>query len=1683
MRKFFKITLYIIGSILLLIVIAVLFLISPPGKQFVRKQALAFLRGKLKTEVQIGEIVYSLPKMVGLKGVLLKDRQNDTLLAMGLLKVDIDLLKLINSKVSVNDLVLEDVYAYVHRNKPDTNYNFTYIIDAFASKDTSSKPKDTSASSPLVFDVGTLRLSNIHIRFADQTGGIDLAADLKKLNIKMRELDPAKMVFRLKSLKVEGLQTRFAQDTSLIVSNDTTTSELPTLAADELDLKDIAFTFQSSLNHMLFDLQLSHLLAHPDNIDLNRQTLAIKDLQLDKTRSKIVLGKYSPVPEKAEEVIDTLDQQGWTVTVGRIGLEDIDFIMDNKNMPKVKQGMDYGHLGISALRFNANDVRYSDDAISGDIRHLSVKEKSGLELQELRTRFFYSDTAASLQGLYVKTPYTILQDNIQAKYPSIASLSTDAGKMQLGIRLEKSVIGMQDVLLFAPQLREQEMFRRYAHESVKLDAELNGFMNNLDISRLHITALRNTELDLKGKLSGLPDADKLRYTLDLKTVRSSSRDLDPLLPAETQKNVRLPDAFNIAGKLSGTAKDYYPDLVLNSTDGNAVIKGMLALSGGSGKERYDLAVQTRALNVGRIIRRDKLLGPITANLKVKGSSFDVKQMTANINGSVQSALVKGYAYRDISFDGKMAAQQGNFNLLSADPNARLRLDATADLRNKYPSFLADLVIDSMDLQALQLYKDQMKVQAAIHADVPEANPDYPDGIVTIRKPVVAANGALYKLDSIYVSSKPNADSGQNIIANLDFMQAAISGQIPLARIPDAIQEHINRHYMLQAKPDSAALAAAPQKKAADTSKTPLPGQYNLNLNALIYKSPFLEAFAPQLTQMDTVRIAAQMNQASLELDMKAPQIVYGSNQLQGFSLVLAERDSGMNYKAVLERFTQGSLKLVNTTVDGAIDANLISANLKTDDEAGKQRFALGATLQKEGEAQALSLKEGLMLNYTNWSVAQPNKIVFGPEGFYAKNVKLSGNGASIEVNSESPAFNVPLTASISNFRISDIMELVSGDTLFADGVLAGKAQLRQMKPAPLIDADFTITNLSVLQDTIGNVALKATNNNENDINAELSVSGNGNDVQLKGDYYTKAVEGNSFNFDLLVNALNLRSFEGLAQKQIRNSSGFVRGKINARGTTAAPLLNGTLYTDNLTTTVAMLNATFKMPQEKIIFSESGLRFDNFKILDSAGRTASINGSILTKNLKDLGLDLQVKADKWKALSSSPTDNKVFYGSLLLTTNLDISGTVSKPTVNGNLNILKGTDVTIVLPDRSLTVEDHAGIVVFVDKSDTGTLKAVPKDTMLLTKVAPGSEINVNITTDEEAEFNVIIDQATGDFLSVRGKAALNTSIDPGGSLSLNGLYELYSGAYQLNYNLIKRKFEIQKGSTITFAGDPLNAEMNVTAVYKANVAPYDLVERQVPDAAQLIYYRQALPFNVQLMMQGPLLLPDLKFDIVLPENNTYRLSSDAVQLVQAKLSQLRTDTSELNKQVFALLILKRFITDDPFSSGNGGGAEFAAKQSVSRFLGEQLNQFANQLINGVDLSVDLASTEDYTTGQRRERTDLNVAASKRLFNDRLKVTIGNNFELEGPQTRNTDPNSSLIPGNLAVDYSLSADNRYMVRAYRQNQDQGVIQGFVTETGVNFILSYDYNRFRNLFIRKKVLEMRRKQRQAQNTTAK
>lgn len=1665
MHKVLKTIGYILGGILILLLLLIIVLNTPYAKNLIKNKVVAFLRNKLKTEVSIGELGYGLPKMVVLKDVLFKDQAKDTLLAAGELRVDIDMLKLLKKQVDIKQIHLSGIHAHIYRNAPDTNFNFSYIITAFAGDKPKTKKettaKDTS-SAPLVIDIKRLVFDDIHIRFDDYTGGTRLALDLDKLNLRMKKMDLDSMDFRLKELSVAGLKTVFMQDTSYLPpAPDTGKKDTQfKLAADDIQLQHIAFNYDNKLNKMRFDLALAKLQLQPELFDLAKQKVILNKLQLDTTGIKLVIGKRSYIPAKTDTLTDTLPQSNWHVVVRQVQLNGINFAMDNDNEPRQKYGIDYAHLGIQQLGLDANNILYTGDTINGNIKHLAVKEQSGLDLYELHTQFAYNPQGAVLRQFYLQTPNTILQDYLQVAYPSLDALKTNMGVMMLAVNLKNSIVGIHDILLFAPQMQQQDLFKRNRNGRLRLDAAIYGYMRALNINKFKLSGLGNTEVDVKGKLNGLPDADKLNYDLDIAKLQSSRNDLEDILPPGSIAQIRIPNKFTAHGKISGTAKDYNTALLVTSADGNAAVKGYVNMSPGKGRERYDMYVKTNQLNLGRILKKDSLLGPVTADLKIKGRGLDIKTMTAAIDGAIKSAELKGYAYHDISLKGKVAAQLADIIVNVDDPNARLALNAHADMRGKYAAVKGTLQMDSINFQALKLYKTELRTRGTIDMDFPSLNPDYPDGILVWRHPVIVADGKRYVTDSLYVSSKPAVDTGQNIVLDFDALKAHISGKTPLTKLGDIIQENINRHYM---GTDTANGFAAMKHPVEQDS---LPASYELNLVANISDRPILHGILPELKSLDTIHIDGKLQPRLLMLNVIMPQITYGSNTINKGEAHVSGSDSAMTYNVTVDEISAANMHFFKTKASGDITAHSVSTDLSISDSAEKERFALSASLEQQGDTQLVRLRPGLKLNYDTWDVSQPNKIAMAKEGLYVQNFNISNGGQYLKVNSETPTPNAPIKVDISNFLLANITDVISKDTvLLANGVLGGDINIMQLQPDPKMAGKLQVQNLSVLGDTVGNLHIDVNNTRPGAIDADVKIDGRGNDISLKGLYYPTPVNNNSFDMDLKLNALNLQSMEGFTGHQIKNSSGYIRGQLHIKGMADAPLILGELHTDQLSTTVTMLNAFYNMPNEKIVFTEEGIDFAKFKILDSSGNKAVIDGKIITKNYRDLKLALNVTARDWHALHSTSLDNKLFYGDLFLTTKLDISGTPTAPNVDGSLNILKDTKFNVTIPQKDPGIQSRQGIVTFVDMSDTGNkyvLQPRIKDTTPKTALSPGSDVNVNIKVDKEAEFSVIIDQSTGDFLRVRGTAALNTSVDPGGNMSVTGTYELNDGVYQFNYNFIKRKFQIQKGSMISLAGDPLNAQLDITAVYDANVPPYELVEKQVPDPTQLNYYKQRLPFQVQLILKGELMKPNITFNIVLPENKIYRLSAEQIDLVQSKLSQMRRDTSELNKQVFALLILNRFVAEDPFSSGSSTNAAFVAKQSVGRFVSEQLNKLAGGLIKGIDLTLDLASSEDYTTGERRERTDLNVAASKRLLNDRLKVTVGNNFELEGPQTANNNQGASYIPGNLAADYDLTPDGRYVLRAYRQEQDEGVLEGYVTETGLNFIVSLDYNKFSHIF---------------------
>jgi len=721
---------------------------------------------------------------------------------------------------------------------------------------------------------------------------------------------------------------------------------------------------------------------------------------------------------------------------------------------------------------------------------------------------------------------------------------------------------------------------------------------------------------------------------------------------------------------------------------------------------------------------------------------------------------------------------------------------------------------------------------------------------------------------------------------------------------------------------------------------------------------------------------------------------------------------------------------------------------------------------------------GLLLDHKPWIVSTDNALQFGSAGIMARNFALSNNGQHIILHSTPQELNAPLSIQFKDFSIETLTRLAIRDSLLLGGVVDGSALVSNLQTSPVFTSDLSIENFSFRGDTVGNIVLSVNNEKPDTYAAKITITNKGNEVYLNG-YYVDRGESSHFDFDLNIAHLNLSTMEGFTFGQVEEATGSLSGDLKLTGTTSTPNIRGDIRFNNAGFRITPFNSFFRLNDEQIHFTSDGIELRNFTLVDRAGNEAVVDGIVHTRDFKDYRFGLTVTTDDFQVLNSTREDNNLYYGQLVVDTRMRISGDMENPVIDGSLRVKDKTVLTIVVPQSDRGLVEREGIVEFVDMDDPyyQEILAAARDSLSETGMT-GMEVSVNISIDRNAELNLIIDEANGDYLRVKGGGELNGGIDQSGKVTLTGRYQLEEGVYSLTFNFIKREFHIKKGSTITWTGEPMTANVDVTGIYVAETAPLDLVQNQLGDVAPSIVntYKQKLPFEILLTMKGELLKPEISFDIDLPKGN-YGVSSDVISTVDTRLAQLRTEPSELNKQVFAVLLLNRFISDNPFqNAAGGGGVSSLARQSASKLLSEQLNNMVGGMIAGFDLNLDLNTTEDYTSGELKNRTNLTVGLSKRLLSDRLKVTIGSNFELEGSQE--TNRKTTNIAGNVSADYQLTKDGRYLFRAYRKDE-YIVVLGQVVETGIGFVITADYDKFKDIFAKRteEVKEFRKVERQA------
>ena len=1426
----------------------------------------------------------------------------------------------------------------------------------------------------------------------------------------------------------------------------------------------------------------------------------------------------------------------WVVTLGDMNVQNVNFDFGNFNTPETSKGMDFNHLKFTGINVDLEKLYYSQNKISADLQQLQLQEKSGFKITNFQADVNVESQKASLRNFDLKTGYSHLRPEFSLGYPSLSTIADHVDQLTINADLENSTIGAQDILYFAPYLVGNPSFQKIAGSSLTIDGRLYGKISDLNAQNLRVKGLAGTSINvsgnikemsnvekgtlnlqvneftttrtdllalllpntipkditlpqrmtLSGKIQGnmnnlnlqnfkaaasggtflavsgtvqnASDPNKMRLNLDVNNFTSTRAALQEILPKGTiPPDIQLPEKMQLSGKFNGTLQNFTSNANIKTSFGNAVAN--VSMQPG---EKFSGTANLAEMDLGKLLKQPQTLGKTTGKVTFSGTGLTPETMRATFDADIQKFEYNQYAYNNITLKGNIDRQNYTVSGNMKDGNLAFNLDGNFNMAGTPPTYKATLNLDGANLKALNLYSEDLKVSGVVVADLSGASPDEMKGTLNISNLHLQKARRNYRADTVAIQLN-NSLGKTDIAIQSDIITGFFRGNNSVSDLAVALPKHIDAYFNIQDAPYPANVTLQ-----------------NFEFNFDLKRPRIFTAFVPGLKRIRPGKVSGSYNTAGmdLKLDANLPKLVYMDYTIDSTKLQVRGNTEKIGYNVAFKELIDSTLQIKNVSLAGDIKNNTLGTNLKIAEDNGATRFGLGGVMSVIPNGYRFSFTPGdVVLNKEQWNVSGDNYIQYQNGNIYASNVRLDKNGSALTLNSlGTNTNNAPLEVRFTNFDLANVSRVIERNDSLIAGNVNGTLVLRDIMRTMGISADATISNLAYTGVPIGDLALHADNTSGNRYNLQATLTGNGNNASLNG-YYVAQGTSNALNLTANIQSLNLAIAQGLAQGQLKNTGGNLTGNFTITGTVQQPNVRGTANFDNATFAIAMYDATYRLQNQQIVFDERGMNFSNFTLLDSMNHKAVVNGTIFTQNYTDFRFSLDAVTDDFLLLNSTAADYKLYYGKMVVDSNIKVRGNLNLPVVTADVTVVDGSALTIVVPAEAVSKQEQEGIVQFVNmhrrRRPNSILNEERQDStqeMALT----GIDARANVELTDKSKFTVIIDETTGDRLEVTGNGTLNAGMDPAGNITLTGRYDVKDGLYKLYfYDIASRELRIDPGSSIIWYGDPLDANLDIRAIYDVKAPVRELVAEQIAGetGSEQNKYRQQLPFLVYVNLNGNMLKPDITFDIRLPEEERGAFSGQ----IDQRLQMLRSEPSEMNKQVFSLIVLGRFMAPDPLQS-SGGGLQETARASLSAALGEQLNQLTNKYAGGLGLELGLNAYQDYSTGDARNRTDLNVAVRQQLLNDRLIFRVGTDIGLEGQSPANRPRNSSGFAGDFSVEYLILPDGRLRVRGFQHPSYEMLTEAEVQETGVALVYQRDFNDFADLF--RKISKAQEKARQQQ-----
>jgi len=1317
--------------------------------------------------------------------------------------------------------------------------------------------------------------------------------------------------------------------------------------------------------------------------------------------------------ENINKLKNELDTIPGKIEIKNIELINTTFIFSDPFKETIRGKFNYNQFRFNNLNATGRNLVSYNKTFTIDVDELILEDSiSDFNIYDFSGTYKFTPTTMVFQNFDFMTGRSHINASMVFSYDSINHMKDFVEKVDIIADFKSSEIRSRDLALFAPGVRKLK-------QTFQVKGLYKGKIQSFSVKNMDLALNGNSHFKGAIYFDGLPDFENTFIDIKVEDSFLDPGDFTTYLSEKVNNRLEKFGNTRFSGRFTGFPIDFVGDGLFISDIGRIDTDINLKVDPDPDLSNYSGNLIVTDLDLGILYGNKKLLQQLDLNGNVVGKGLSIETADFNLKADIDTIGVNGYNYKNIKTDGHFTSNIFNGLLIVDDPNLVLTADAAINLAEESQSIQVYATLDTAILHNINLSKKEGGLSFNIDMDMKGLNIDDMIGHLAAEEAFLYYDGDKMEIQDFYLESEKIDSSRTFHLSTKDFIFKA-DGKFDYSVLIKDLPR-VYKEYVLLLKNDSDTLSRYfAESEKPDYSDYYL--NYELQLDDI---NRILELFVPELSLSKNSRFKGYLEgggESVINLTTQVDTIRYKSNT-----------------------FTNNDLQ-INTT--HAYDTTLVSANVLaridnhvTENNRGtenlyfrcdwmnrKMDFEVNAE-QKGSDSKAnlfglislfddtteIHIRPSIVKLFGNrWSFPKSNRIRISKKEFDFKDLRLYHEEQSIRLDGQiSKNPDKYLSVLINNFQIENFNVIISRDIF---GMLDGYIKIQDYYKETYINSDLEIDEFVFVKFPVGdiNISSKWEDLNER-MNVQMHVIGDDGkrNIDLGGFYYPGKLN-DKLDITAGFDNANLNVIESFYADIISDLEGYAQGEFHIGGNFKQLLLKGEGTVDHGNVKLDYLNTDYSF-NGKVVFTENEIGFRNVILTDKFQNTGELNGGIFHTGFKNVRFDFNGDFEKLMALNTSSRDNDMYYGTAFGTGTIEITG--QEKNVNFRINAKTDAGTKLYIPLSGTAEAGQEEYIEFIDPNQT-KVQTRAKDHFNLS----GVRLDFDLDITPEAYCEMIFDIQAGDIIRGSGNGKLNLQIDTNGEFLMFGDFEIEKGGYNFTlYNLINKEFDIQPNSMIKWTGDPYGATLDLIANYRQNASLAPLMNTQDSTILENADIRRKYPTNVVLYLKGPLMSPEIDFDIDVtdyPKN----LNISGINLettVSAFKSTIQADEQELKRQVFSLIILRKFSEIGAFSvSGYSFGS------SVSEFISNQLSYWITQFDENLEVEVDLGSLDEnaFNTFQLR--------LSYSFMDGRLRVTRAGNVNTG----ENSSDDLSNIVGDWTVEYLLTQDGKYRVKMFSGDRE-------------------------------------------------